>query len=57
MQLLDDHLFKLWNEKKVKEEDVLAKSQNPDDLAKRIANAKRGIFDEAEDSSAKKPTH
>jgi len=57
MQLLDDHLFKLWNEKKVKEEDVLAKSQNPDDLAKRIANAKRGIFDDVEDSSAKKPMH
>jgi hypothetical protein len=41
----------------VKEEDVLAKSQNPDDLAKRIANAKRGIFDDVEDSSAKKPMH
>jgi twitching motility protein PilT len=46
MQLLDDHLFRLWQEKKVREEDVLAKSQSIDDLAKRIANAKRGIFDE-----------
>jgi len=46
MQLLDDHLFRLWNEKKVKEEDVLAKSQVPDDLLKRIMAAKRGIYDE-----------
>ena len=48
MQLLDDHLFKLWNEKKVAEDDVLAKAQNVDDLARRIANAKQGIFDDAE---------
>jgi twitching motility protein PilT len=46
MQLLDDHLFRLWNEKKVKEEDVLMKAQSPDDLAKRIANAKRGVYDD-----------
>jgi len=49
MQLLDDHLFKLWKEKKVAEEDVMYKSQSPDDLMKRIADAKKGIFeDEAE---------
>ena len=46
MQLLDDHLFRLWNEKKVKEEDVLAKAQSVDDLAKRIANAKRGVYED-----------
>jgi twitching motility protein PilT len=48
MQLLDDHLFKLWSEKKVTEADVLAKSQNPDELTARIENAKRGIFDDKE---------
>ena len=48
MQLLDDHLFKLWNEKKVSEADVLAKSQNPDELTTRIENAKRGIVDDKE---------
>jgi twitching motility protein PilT len=48
MQLLDDSLFRLWSEKKVTEEDALAKSQNIDDLAKRIANAKQGIFDDEE---------
>jgi twitching motility protein PilT len=53
MQLLDDHLFRLWHEKKVTEEDVLAKSQSPTDLAARIANAKRGIFDDPSEASAK----
>jgi twitching motility protein PilT len=48
MRLLDDDLFRLWSEKKVTEEDVLAKSQNIDELAKRIANAKQGIFDDEE---------
>ena len=49
MQLLDDHLFRLWNEKKVAEEDVMYKAQNPDDLMIRIANAKRGVFDDNDD--------
>ncbi len=48
MKLLDDDLFRLWNERKVKEEDVLAKAQNLDELAKRINNAKQGIFDDEE---------
>jgi twitching motility protein PilT len=48
MQLLDDHLFRLWSEKKVTEEDVLAKAQSVDDLAKKISNAKQGIFDDEE---------
>ena len=52
MQLLDDHLFQLWNEKKVTEEDVLVKAQNPDELAARIAEAKQGMFDDDETRSA-----
>jgi twitching motility protein PilT len=48
MRLLDDDLFRLWSERKVTEEDVIAKSQSPDDLVLRIANAKRGVFDDAE---------
>jgi twitching motility protein PilT len=54
MRLLDDDLFRLWNEKKVSEEDVLAKAQNLDELAKRITNAKQGIFDD-EETVARKP--
>jgi twitching motility protein PilT len=49
MQLLDDCLFKLWNEKKVTEQDVLAKCANPADLAARIENAKQGIYESPEE--------
>ena len=46
MRLLDDDLFRLWKEKKVSEDDVMAKAQQPDDLQMRIDQAKRGIYDE-----------
>lgn len=46
MQLLDDHLFQHWRNEIVTKEDVLAKANSPDDLAKRIAAAERGIFDD-----------
>jgi len=48
MRLLDDDLFRLWNERKVTEETVLAKAQNLDELAARISKAKQGIFDDDE---------
>ncbi|MGI9427794.1 MAG: type IV pilus twitching motility protein PilT [Bythopirellula sp.] len=46
MKLLDDHLFELWKEEIVTKEDVLAKANSADDLAKRIASTERGAFDE-----------
>ncbi|MGE3779294.1 MAG: type IV pilus twitching motility protein PilT [Pirellulaceae bacterium] len=46
MQLMDDALFKLWRDEKCTVEEVLSKAHNPDDLAKRIVNAKRGVFDD-----------
>ena len=49
MQLLDDALFKLWKEEKCDKADVLAKAQLPDELAARIANAERGMFDDEDD--------
>jgi twitching motility protein PilT len=63
MQLMDDHLFRLWREEKCVIEEVLSKAQNPDELAKRIVNAQRGILDEGaalppgsdEQGGAKKP--
>ena len=57
MRLLDDDLFRLWNEKKVTEEAVLAKAQKVDDLAKRILNAKQGIFDDEETVARKAKDH
>jgi len=53
MQLLDDHLFKHWLEKRVTEENVLAKAQNPDDLAARIAQAKAGVIEDDETRARK----
>jgi twitching motility protein PilT len=48
MQLMDDALFKHWSDEYCTVEDVLGKAAMPDDLAKRIVNAKRGIMDEEE---------
>jgi twitching motility protein PilT len=53
MILLDDALFVLWRDGKVTEADVLGKANMPDDLANRIAKAKRGIFDDEDDDRRK----
>ena len=49
MQLLDDAVFDLWRENQISVEDALAKSNSPDELAKRIARARQGISDEGPD--------
>ncbi|MCA9264327.1 MAG: type IV pilus twitching motility protein PilT [Planctomycetales bacterium] len=49
MQLMDDALYKLWRDEKASAEEVLAKAHVPDDLAKRIANAQKGMFDDDDD--------
>ena len=54
MQLMDDALFKLWRDEKCTIEEVLSKSHSPDELAKRIVNAKRGIEEEAPDEEGEK---
>jgi twitching motility protein PilT len=46
MNLMDDALFNLYRDGKVTVEDILAKAHRPDDLAKRIVNARRGIAEE-----------
>lgn len=48
MQLMDDSLFHHWAAEMVLVEDVLGKAHNPDDLAKRIVNAKREREEEKE---------
>lgn len=49
MQLLDDALFNLWRDGKCTKQDVLAKANAADELAARIANAERGLFDDEQD--------
>lgn len=59
MQLMDDHLFRLWKEEKVTIEDVLGKAQNPEELAKRIYAHQRGLPDDpanqGEEGGPRKP--
>lgn len=59
MQLMDDHLFRLWKEEKVTIEDVLGKAQNPEELAKRIYAHQRGLPDDSanqgEEGGPRKP--
>jgi twitching motility protein PilT len=52
MKLLDDHLFEHWKNEVATKEDALSKANLPDDLAKRIAEAERGIFEEAEEKES-----
>ena len=43
---MDDALFKHWKDEICSVEDALAKAHRPDDLAKRIVQARRGMEDE-----------
>ena len=59
MQLLDDHLFTLWKNGLCEEQDVIMKSNLPDELVHRINLAKTGqmadddeVFDDDEDEDA-----
>ena len=52
MKLLDDHLFEHWKNEVGTKEDVLSKANSPDDLAKRIAAAERGAFDEPDEKES-----
>src|SRR5689334_12778943 len=49
MFLLDDSLFKLWKDGLVEKEEVLMRAQKPAELAGKIAQAERGVFDEEEE--------
>jgi twitching motility protein PilT len=46
MQLLDDHMFKLWEQGLVEKSEVLVRANAPDELASKIARAERGMFDD-----------
>jgi twitching motility protein PilT len=46
MQLLDDHLFRLWKAGIVEKRDVMLKCNSPDELAANIARAERGLLED-----------
>jgi twitching motility protein PilT len=49
MQLLDDALFKLWQDDLCEEKDVIGKANNAGELRLRIERAKKGLLDQEED--------
>ena len=53
MVLLDDSLFSLWEKEEITQEDALVKAHDVGELAKRIADAKRAMFDDETDVKQK----
>jgi twitching motility protein PilT len=49
MFLLDENLFRLWRDGLVEKEEILGRSSKPQELATKIANYERGLYDEDED--------
>jgi twitching motility protein PilT len=50
MQLLDDHMFKLWRQGLVDKRDILMKANSVDEMAARIAQVERGMFEDEEEA-------
>lgn len=50
MQLLDDHLYRLWENGIVEKREVLVKANNPDELASKIARAERGMLEDEDEA-------
>jgi twitching motility protein PilT len=50
MFLLDESLFNLWKDGLVEKEEILLKSSKPAELAARITNAEKGLYDDESDA-------
>ena len=50
MQLLDDHMFKLWKMGLVEKRDILVKAAALDELSARIAQVERGMFEDEDEA-------
>ena len=53
MQLLDDHMFRLWREKIVDKREVLLRANNPEELMMKIGRAERGLFEDDDEARAR----
>jgi len=53
MQLLDDHLFRLWQEGVVEKSDVLFRANVPEELAAKIARAERGVLEDEDEARSR----
>ncbi len=50
MQLLDDHMFKLWKDGIVEKRDVLLKAASVEEMEARMAAVERGMFEDEEEA-------
>ncbi|MBN2581152.1 MAG: type IV pilus twitching motility protein PilT [Pirellulales bacterium] len=50
MILLDDHLFKLWQDGVCEKREVLFRANNAEELAAKIARAERGMFEDEDEA-------
>ncbi len=50
MQLLDDHMFRLWQAGLVEKRDILFRANSPEELAAKIARAEKGILEDEEEA-------
>jgi twitching motility protein PilT len=53
MQLLDDHMFQIWQRGIVTKEEILSKANMPEALAAKIARAERGLLEDEEEARAR----
>src|SRR3972149_1470667 len=51
MQLLDDHLFRLWRKGIVRKEEIFLRAVNPDELIVRVARVERGLGEVEEEAN------
>ncbi|MBQ2850695.1 MAG: type IV pili twitching motility protein PilT, partial [Thermoguttaceae bacterium] len=49
MQLLDDHIFRLWKDQIVTKEDALIKANGPEQLEERMRRWEAGLGTQGED--------
>jgi twitching motility protein PilT len=52
MFLLDEHLFRLWRDKVIAKEDALLRASHPSELARKIAKAEQGEYEEEDAEEA-----
>ncbi len=57
MQLLDDHMFRLWKDGIVNKEEVLVKANAPDEMRLRLQRADAGLADEDEKDEKEEKGH
>lgn len=50
MQLLDDHMFKLWQSGTVDKEEIFFRANMPDELRAKVARAEQGLFEDEDEA-------